>query len=389
MIDALTNVSSFHAYEQHVLTCKSPKLFLIDIKSFKTINLNHGDEAGDAVLRSFAQCLSDFASTNEMELFRLQNDQFILLQDMPFELSRMEKTIFSLCDALKTKHYVHQDVPIDVEVHMGISFDHFHPLEKAQKALLVAKAENQLFVTYSEFANTLASESEEKIEMLIKDTIANEQLVLHFQAIMDRDNHIVYYESLIRLGCGHGLQSPKLFLKVARERHVYDLILQATAPKIIALSLEKKIPIALNLSSFDFLESARVDFLCNTFANTQTIFEIQCDDVEHIPLLLSIVPRLKALNIHVALDNVLLASLVDAFEPSMIDYVKVHGDIVRNLVLDETARLTCNAILAATHTKNAKSIATHLNAKGALATTQTLPFDLFQGYIFELPHPLA
>lgn len=66
----------------------------------------------DAVLRSFAQCLSDFANTNEMKLFRLHNDQFILLQDMPFELSRMEKTIFSLCDTLKTKQYVHQDVPL-------------------------------------------------------------------------------------------------------------------------------------------------------------------------------------------------------------------------------------------------------------------------------------
>lgn len=68
--------------------------------------------------------------------------------------------------------------------------------------------------------------------------------------------------------------------------------------------------------------------LCKTFANTSIIFEIQCDDGEHIPLLLSIVPRFKALNIHVALDNVLNASLVDAFEPSMIDYVKVHGDII-------------------------------------------------------------
>ncbi len=90
MIDALTNVSSFHAYEQRILTCKSPKLFLVDIKAFKTINLQYGDEAGDAILRSFSKHLSHFAQSHEMELFRLKNDQFILLLDAPFELSSME-----------------------------------------------------------------------------------------------------------------------------------------------------------------------------------------------------------------------------------------------------------------------------------------------------------
>lgn len=388
MIDALTNVSSFHAYEQRILTCKSPKLFLVDIKAFKTINLQYGDEAGDAILRSFSKHLSHFAQSHEMELFRLKNDQFILLLDAPFELSSMEKLIFTLCDVLKTQTYTYNDASIEVDVHMGISFDHFHPLEKAQKALLVAKAEDQLFVTYSEFANTLASESEEKIELLIKESLANEKLVLHFQGVVDRNQHTIYYESLIRMGCGHGLQSPKLFLKIAKERHVYDLILETIAPKIVALSKTLDLPIALNLSSEDFLEPSRIDFLCNTFAHTSTIFEIQCDDTAHIPMLHGLFARFKSLGIRIALDNVEHASLVEAFDSGVVDYVKIHGDIVRNLSLDERAHLKCRAILETTHHKQAKSIATHLNAKGALSAAQTLSFDLFQGYIFELPHPL-
>ncbi|AHJ14456.1 hypothetical protein [Sulfurospirillum multivorans] len=46
MIDSLTNVSSLNAFEAKLLTCKSPKLFLVDIKQFKNINLEFGDEGG-------------------------------------------------------------------------------------------------------------------------------------------------------------------------------------------------------------------------------------------------------------------------------------------------------------------------------------------------------
>jgi len=180
MIDTLTHIPSFPAYEQQLLTCKSPKLFLIDIKAFITINLTYGDEAGNAILQMLSSKLEGFATQNELHLFRYKYDQFILLADIPFELSRMEKLIFSLCDVLKKQTYMYEETPIEIEAHMGISFDHFNPLEKALKSLWVAKAEHQPFVTYSEFANTLANESEEKIEQLLKDAIAHERVSLFF-----------------------------------------------------------------------------------------------------------------------------------------------------------------------------------------------------------------
>ena len=162
MIDSLTKVKSSRAFLETLLTCKHPKLFLLDIKGFKTINLEHSDEGGNFVLCAFAEALLRFSKQFEAELFRLENDQFVLLLDTPFELTKMEKVIFELCDVIQAQTYTFRDKTIVLEVHIGISFDHTKPLEKAQKALLVAKAEDQLFVTYSEFANTLMGESEER-----------------------------------------------------------------------------------------------------------------------------------------------------------------------------------------------------------------------------------
>jgi len=388
VIDALTNVSSFHAYEHHVLTCKSPKLFLVDIKAFKTINLFYGDEAGNAVLQMFSSKLDNFATKNELHLFRFKNDQFILLADMAFELSRMEKLIFSLCDVLKKETYLYEETPIEVEACMGISFDHFKPLEKALKSLWVAKAENQPFVTYSEFANTLANESEEKVEQLLKDAIENERVSLFFQGVFDASGALCYYESLIRLECNEGLQSPKLFLKIARERHVYDLLLAQIVQKILFLSNTQNIPLALNLSSFDLLDEARIDFLINAFAHSSVMLEIQCENKEHITPLQNVFARFKEAHIAIALDNVETPELVDAFDAGLVDVVKIHGDIIRNLFLEEKSQLTCNAILQSAKVKGAKSVATHLNAKGALRTIQDVGFELFQGYALEQPHPI-
>ena len=124
MIDALTKISSFGAFEAKLLTCKSPKLFLVDIKQFKRINLEHGDEGGNFVLCAFSMTLQSFAKANEMEVFRIQDDKFALLMDTPFELSKMERIIFALSDTIERLSYAYHNRDIHVEVHIGISFDH-------------------------------------------------------------------------------------------------------------------------------------------------------------------------------------------------------------------------------------------------------------------------
>lgn len=388
MIDSLTKIKSFHAFLEHILTCKSPKLFLVDIKEFKKINLEHSDEGGNFVLRALADALSNFAKNYEMEIFRAKNDQFILLLNTPFELTKMEKIIFALCDFVKMQTYNYQEKVIAIDMHIGICFDHTNPLMKAQKALQVAKAENQLFVTYSEFANTLMNESEEKIEMMVKEAIEDEHIVLHFQSIVDRKNTIVYYESLIRLDSHQGLQSPKLFLKIAREKNFYDLLLENIAKKVTALSQTKALKIALNLSSFDLLDEKRVKVLCNLFAHQNVIFEIQCEEKEHLLKILALIELFKKEGIFIALDNVESADVLEIFPKNSIDFVKIHGDIIRNLSIEPSLLFTCKDILAMAKSRGIKTIATHINSKASLEAAQNLDFDLFQGYIFEQPHTL-
>lgn len=388
MIDTLTQVSSLSAFEEKLLTCKSPKLFLVDIKQFKTINLEYGDEGGNFVLCAFSMTLQSFAKANEMELFRIQDDKFALLMDTPFELSKMERIIFSLCDAIVRLSYAYQNRDIPVEVHIGISFDHFEPLVKAQKALLVAKAENQPFVTYSEFANILMSENEEAMEAMMKSAIESGQIVLHFQSIVDQKEQPFYYEALLRLAYHQTLQSPKLFLKIAKERHFYDTLFESIASKVAEVSSQTGFRLALNLTSEDLLNPQHVDVLKRFFSGKNIILEIYCEKSSSPEMLRDAIKELKKEGILIALDNVKTLELITAFDEGMIDIVKVHGDLIRNLALDETAQHTCQKIVALAKQRNIRSVATQLNSKTVVETARNLSFDLFQGYIFEQPHTL-
>lgn len=388
MIDALTKVHSHHAFEEKLHTCKSPKLFLVDIKQFKAINLAHGDEGGNFVLCAFASTLLTFAKANEMELFRIKDDKFALLIDMPFDLSKMERIIFALSDLMQSLSYAYLDQNIDVDVHIGISFDHFDPLQKAQKALLVAKAENQPFVTYSEFANVLMSENEEAMETMMKTAIENEQIVLHFQSIVDRNEQPFYHEALLRLAYNQTLQSTRLFLKIAKKNNFYDLLFESIVTKVAEFSSQKKLRIALNISSEDLIDSARVHFLKECFAGKNIILEIQYEESTPLESLKNALSELKQAGLMIALDNVDNVHLITYFPDGMIDVVKVHGDLIRNLSLDSSSLLKCKAIVELAQSKKILTVATQLNSKAILEVARNLDFDLFQGYIFEQPHTL-
>ena len=90
----------------------------------------------------------------------------------------------------------------------------------------------------------------------------------------------------------------------------------------------------------------------------------------------------------VALDNVSGISILEPLNEESIDYVKMHGEIMRNLLLEAEAREQCKTLLHLCQSKKFKTVATQINAQSTLEAVQVLPFDLFQGYRFEQPHRL-
>lgn len=389
MIDSLTSVASHQALDARLLQCKQPKLFVVDIHQFKAINLKHGDEGGDFILTQMAQALSSFATQYEMELFRLKDDQFLLLADIPFELSKMEKIIMDLCDTFEKQTLSYQDKMLCIQTHIGISFDHFYGLEKAYKALFVAKAQHQPFATYSEFANTLMLESEEEILKTLQDAIASHKITLLSQAVVDTHKSVYYREILLRLEYDEMLQSPKLFLKLVREKHLYDLLLDAIMKQMQHFfSKYPQTKLGLNLTLEDIEDETRCNALCQTLASYPVLLEILCDtSILHVNHLAALA-RLREEGFEIVLENVTSLDSIETLSSKSVSYVKLHGDLIRALPHASEAQKKCDEMILACHAKGIRVIAAHINSEKVLEAAKKRSFDYFQGFYFEQPHRL-
>ena len=379
MTDALTNIPSLNALNETLANFSSPKLFLVDLKEFQALNIKYSDEAGDFVLCEFANELKKFATKNNMKAFRVEEDEFALVIDMPFNLEAIEKLIYAIVDFIKNQSYIFGENSIDIDAHIGLCIDQNNLLQKAKKALKVAQNEDQPFVTYSEFVNRLLEESSEKISNLLQKSVVMGSITPFFQKVVDIDKHEVYREALIRIVTNDSIESPKLFLDIAKKRGFYTQTIEKLIEKVIHT---KKIK-AINISCQDLYDEKLFALYLENFKDGSTIFELQNDKFLQDEKAQNKVKELKVNNIKICLDNIDSINDIKKFD---VDFVKVKGDLIRLLYINPDAISTCKEIISTCKELNIKTIASHINSQGAFNEAKKLGFDYFQGYYLGKPN---
>ena len=378
MIDTLTNLASKNTLNEKLNSSKHPILFLIDIKDFKLINLKYTDEGGDFILRSFAASLMSFAQKNEMMIFRVIDDEFALLKDMSFDLDLIEKLIFGLLEFISSLKYNFSGSNITIKTNIGISFDLKNSLQKASLALTLAKKENQPFISYSEFATRLLEEKNDSVSKEIETAIDNGFITPYYQRVIDLNGNEIYQEALIRLSLKESLQPPKFFLEIAKKRGFYLSIVELLSQKI----LSTKITQAVNFSFEDLSDEALLEYLLETYKDSNVIFELQGDFQVDFKQAIS---KLKSVGIRICLDNTKTTQILKQFDSSMVDFVKVDGDLIRLLNISEESKSTCRDILKECQRLQCKSIASRINSNTSFEESKKLGFDYFQGFFFGKP----
>ena len=381
MIDTLTNLSSKNALEKQISISKFPILFLVDIKDFRLINLNHGDEGGDFTLCSFANSLKTFAQEHKMSAFRVENDEFALLADIPFDLDKIEKLIFDLVNLISSQKYNFNSEEITIQANIGICFDLKNSLKKASLALALAQKEDQPFISYSEFASKLLREKNDTASKEIETAVENGFITPYYQKVINLAGEEIYQEVLMRLSLKESIQPPKFFLEIARKRGFYINIVELLSKEV----LSKNIKQAINFSFEDLNDEVLFDYLLKTYRDKNIIFELQGTSEAQTELVLSKIRQLKDANISICLDNISNPKILKLYDSSVVDFVKADGDLIRLLNISEESKATCRAILAECDRLKCKSIASRINSKTSLEEAQKLGFDYFQGFFFGKP----
>lgn len=384
MRDYITHIKTRKHLELSLERAKHPKLFLLDIKDFAQINLEHTDLAGNFVLASFARELEAFAKSEELECFSLGGDLFVLLADLPFDLGVIEKLLYSISNFLEHRSYVYEGETIDITLRMGISLERSRILEKARFALKVAKAENQLFCTYSDFARRLLEESEETLGKTIETAIDEGTITPYYQPIIDAKGDILYFEALIRLASDAANTSPMLFLDIAKSRGFYAQMMQQLCRKI-DLSVET---MGINLSFADLLDDAMFDFLLDFFGGTQSVFELHGVLPEERKELFTRMEKIQSAGIKICIEAIKESAEILIYDTGLINFVKIEPQIIRLLGLDTSQNALCAQIIATSKEHHIQTIATHINAVSTFELTKELGFDYYQGFFLAKPSPV-
>jgi PAS domain S-box-containing protein len=216
---------------------------------------------------------------------------------------------------------------------------------------------------------------------------------------------VEYYEILIRLkGADQILLMPAEFLPVAQMNRQMLYLDQWVVKRIIEwISCQnppgekRKNPMFfINLSEDSIEDSSFTEFLETTLQDHNVPGAALCFEIPAVELVLrnseiaELVDKVKKFGCHIAIsgfgqDRVLF----DLMRGIEIDFIKIDGSIIRNIIHETTDRTTVSAINKEAKKFHIQTIAESVENEESIVKLQEIGINFVQGHGISRPHPLA
>ncbi len=414
--DALTKLPNrFHFEEKTVELIEKTKgndqthfMCYLDLDRFKVVNDSCGHAAGDELLCQIAAELALSLKKTDM-LARLGGDEFgVLLENC--SVSRAAKISQALREQVRNYHYVFKDKAFDMGVSIGLveinnkTKSVEEVFSQADIACYAAKDSGRNRVQlYQENDSDIATRSSEMswVSRILK-ALDEKRLVIFSQKIssVSKESKHAHFEILVRLIDSRGkVVPPNEFLPAAErydlmkkiDTYVIEQALDALNKKCFkGLGNTDFISINLSgqsLSDKSFLES--VNKLLDDYEvdPSQICFEItETTAIKNPTLVRRFMYTLKARGVRFALDDfgTGLSSLT-YLKQFPVDYLKIDGSFVRDIIDNAVDRKLVSAINQLAHTMNIKTIAEYVETPEILGLLDDMDVDYAQGFYINEP----
>ena len=249
---------------------------MIDLDRFKSINDSLGHQMGDRLLAKVAQRLASVLGEGEM-CGRLGGDEFAVVIRDAGKIGDVAR----LCEAIITSlskpyNLDHHTLFIGASVGSAIG-----PRDGATVETLMRNADLALYRAKDEGGNvhfsyvpSLHAEAEERrvLEGSLRRAIANDELQLNFQPVVDAvSEDVVSFEALLRWNSSeHGMVSPAKFIPLAEDTRLIvpigNWVLQNAC--LEAAKWPTQVKIAVNVSGEQLLEPAFAEEVVRALAES-------------------------------------------------------------------------------------------------------------------------
>ncbi len=394
----------------HVLCC-------LDLDQFKIVNDTCGHAAGDELLKQVTTLLSQ--RIRDSDIFaRLGGDKFGLLFHR-CSLKMANHIANELRQLIEKFRFTWKGKVFKIGVSIGVvaiesnTEDLASLMSLADAACCVAKdkGRNCVHIYHQPDHEVTKNRSEKQWVARLNTAIEENRFCLYAQKIIAIDNDISakHYEILLRFISESGkLISPNSFISAAERYNLMPMIDRWVVSNFLAnyepywqsKNRQEKAYVkeiyAINLSGTSINSKQFRIFLQEQFARhkipPQTIcFEItETAAISNLNNAATFIEELKALGCSIALDDFGSGmSSLSYLKNLPIDYLKIDGSFVKNIVSDRIDYATVECFNSISQIMNIKTVAEFVENDEILQKIQTIGINYAQGYGIEKPQPLV
>ncbi|WP_420102024.1 putative bifunctional diguanylate cyclase/phosphodiesterase [Bosea sp. (in: a-proteobacteria)] len=410
--DELTGLPNRFEYNTHIAeafarlerTGEIFALLYVDLDGFKQVNDTLGHDIGDLVLMETASRLRGVTRGND-RLARFGGDEFLLILPSANHTvvraiaQRMIDVMARPFDADGKTVYVTASIGIAMAPHDGSNAADL--LRHADTALYKAKAAGRNVLIF--FNPAMAEEISERhdIETDLRQAIAERQLSLHYQPIIDlKTQKIVSREALMRWHHPvRGTVPAGIFIPIAEQSGLIGemgdwAILQACRD---AAGWDSDIGVSVNVSTLQFrdprhlVETVKSALLSSGLASSRLTLEItESVLVDDSKQALSVLEGLRALGVSFALDDFGTGYSSLAYLSSYpIAQVKIDQSFARDVHLSEVSKAIIEAVCQLARRLQMTVVVEGIETDQQRIAVQLLGAQRAQGYLFGRPQPLV
>jgi diguanylate cyclase (GGDEF)-like protein/PAS domain S-box-containing protein len=387
-------------------------LCYLDLDQFKVVNDTCGHKAGDELLQQIAMLMQRCVRETDV-LARLGGDEFgVLLEHC--HTDKAVQIAEKLRHAVRSYRFVWDDKSFELGVSIGVvpiqsdSGNLAHVLAAADTACYVAKDDgrNRLHVYQSDDEAVMQHTGEIQWVHRLASAFDTNSFELFAQPIVHvaGDRVVSHYEILIRMRDEKGrLIPPGAFIPAAERYNLMPAIdrwvIRTTLEMLHAAQGDLAFPpveCAINLSGQSLCDDHFLEYVVDLFDETgvpceNINFEVtETAAVANLSRATRFISILRGMGCSFALDDFGAGISSFAYLKSLpIDYLKIDGAFVREMVHDQVDHAMVESINQIGHIMGLKTIGEYAENEAVLLALERVGVDFAQGYGVSAPKPFA
>ncbi len=398
-------VSSFDALKSNPE--QSHALLYLDLDQFKVVNDTFGHTAGDELLRQLAETVQQQIRSSDV-FARLGGDEFGILLERCSEQKAMD-VAEAIRNSVEGYRFEWQDAFTTIRVSIGVVMvtsdvkDVASLMSSADVACYSAKDMGRNQVHLYKGGDASLRHEEMKWVSRITSAVEEERLELFYQPIIginDRSGHgRGHYELLLRMRDESGqIVSPNAFIPSAERYNLMSTLDRWVIHKALAELAdtsnedEARYTLSINLSGTSLSEDRFLEYVVEELGKQRLpkgaiCFEItETAAISNLTRVIHFMQELKKLGCKFSLDD--FGSGLSSFtylKNLPVDYLKIDGQFVSNVVDDSVDESMVKAISEVGHAMGIETIAERVETKQVLDKLGLLGVQFAQGYYIARP----